>query len=571
MEILGITLTSWVALLNSLSFASLAGIMFILGKERLHYIWGLFCLATALWAGSFYIVTLQDNPASAHFWWKITYIGIISVPFIFLHFVLEFINNDKLNKHKSLVLAGLYASLGFLLFLDLTSNVIIGGVNFLFNELYYSAPGLLHPYFTCLYLTLVCFAFYLVYREYNLKYNDSNFRIQSSRFMFATLFGFAGASLNFLAVYGVYVHPITNLTAVIGSVIVTDTILRYRLFNIRVAFTQILAFTLVAITIIRLTISTESRDLLINIFQVFSTLAIAIYLLLSTRKEIEQREKIENLAKQLEISNAGLKNLNTNLQEKVDEQTKEIRNSYEIEKKAHEELSNLNRNKNDFIIVTQHHLRTPLTQIRWYISSILSGLYGDITPDLERALNSIGKSSEKLTKTLNNFLDISELKIGTQLLNKSPTNLKNLIDTVIEENLKEIKRRKINVSIDQSDSSWPVVQVDMDRMKEVFSILIDNAIRYNKEGGDITISTSQDKKSLKVTISNSGPTLSDLDREKVFKQSFFRTKEAKELNPTGMGVSLLVAKTIVEAHEGNIKVESDTTKTSFLVSISTKI
>jgi signal transduction histidine kinase len=541
--------------------------MFILGKERIHYVWGLFCLATSVWAGSFYIVTLQNNSDEAHFWWKITYIGIISVPFIFLHFALEFINNEKLNRHKPLMLAGIYGCMSFLLFLNLTSNTIIGGVNFLFNELYYSKPGPFHPYFTGLYFILICSAFYLVYREYNLKYANSDFRMQSGRFMFATLFGFTGASMNFFAAYGIYIHPITNLTAVVGSIIVTDTILRYRLFNMRVVVAQVLAFTLVAITVISLTIPNDKRGLLINIFQTLSTLVVAMYLMLSIRKEVNQRGKIEELMTQITATNKELHYVNQTLEKRVRDQTSKIGHAYEIEKKVNQELKQLNQNKNDFVIITQHHLQMPLAQIRWSVSSMLSGLYGDISSDTERTLNTVNKSAEKLAKVVNSFLDISELKIGTQLLKKSPANLKNILETVIEENLTEIQKRGIIVLIDLDETSWPIINVDMDRMKEVFTILVDNAIRYNKEKGEISIHTLTSKNYFELKISNRGLSLNEADQKSIFKQSFFRTKESKRLNPTGMGVSLLVAKTIIERHGGNIKVESTTEGTSFLIRI----
>src|SRR5438552_2240493 len=73
-----------------------------------------------------------------------------------------------------------------------------------------------------------------------------------------------------------------------------------------------------------------------------------------------------------ELRKEQLRDLNENLERKVSEQTAEIKKSYNLEKQAKEELQSLDQNKNDFIIVTQHHLRTPLTQIRWYISSMLS-------------------------------------------------------------------------------------------------------------------------------------------------------------------------------------------------------
>src|SRR3989338_6430746 len=110
MELLGITYTGWVEIAVALSMAVLTGLMFILGTNKVHYTWGLFCLATTMWAGTFYMVTQAHDPEVATFWWKIAYVAIILIPFTFLHFTLEFIGNTRFNKHRSATLVALYAT-----------------------------------------------------------------------------------------------------------------------------------------------------------------------------------------------------------------------------------------------------------------------------------------------------------------------------------------------------------------------------------------------------------------------------------------------------------------------------
>ncbi len=146
MDFLGITLIGWVSITVALSMTVLAGAMFILGSTKVHFTWGIFCLVTATWSGTFYVVTLATTPDEALFWWKITYISIILVPFTFFHFVLEFINSPRLNRFKSFILAFIYGTASVFLILTFTTNLIINKVTFLFNELYYDTPpGILHP------------------------------------------------------------------------------------------------------------------------------------------------------------------------------------------------------------------------------------------------------------------------------------------------------------------------------------------------------------------------------------------------------------------------------------------
>ncbi len=364
--------------------------------------------------------------------------------------------------------------------------------------------------------------------------------------------------MNFLPLYGLEINPITNFAVIVGVSIVGFAILRYRLFNIRVVTAQFLTLVLVAFSVVRLFLTTSVGERVFNILLLIITLAVGVYLILSVRNEVSQREKIEKLANDLNISNKQLNDLNLNLQKKVNEQTLEIRHSYEIEKKARIELEKLDVNKNDFIIITQHHLRTPLSQIRWYADAIKTGLYGEIPKDLKEAVGNIDIACGRLVKTLNNFLNIAQIKIGVKVLNIEPTDLRAVIEDVLKEFEFDINKKKILVNYKNDIKDWPQVLVDKERIKDVFSILVDNAVKYNQEGGKIDIDTETKGKQLIVSISNTGIGISKEDLPRLFKQSFFRSTEAKKVHPMGMGVGLMVAKTMVEGCKGKVEVENDT-------------
>ena len=116
--------------------------------------------------------------------------------------------------------------------------------------------------------------------------------------------------------------------------------------------------------------------------------------------------------------------------------------------------------------------------------------------------------------------------------------------------------KKISVSFPEDGRDWPLVLADHDQIKDACSILIDNAVKYNNEGGNLNFYTSQNDKKLSICIENSGIGLDTDDRERILKQSFFRSKDAKKLNPLGMGVGLLVAKAIINANHGDISIDS---------------
>ena len=317
--------------------------------------------------------------------------------------------------------------------------------------------------------------------------------------------------------------------------LISYAIYKHKLFNFKIVATAFIAFLISAFSFVNVVYSKELSAIIIN------TTAFTIILLGSI---------------QLLKAMLSLEDFNERLQQKVAEQTKEIRKAYEVEKQARIELERLNQNKNDFIIITQHHLRTPLAQILWNVNSISSGLFGAISSELGQAISNIDISCRRLVKTLNTFLDITQMKIGMQVLNILPINIREVARDVLKEFEFDIKKKNITVSYKDGVKVWPDVLADTERVKDVFSIIVDNAIKYNVEGGTITVETEQKQDMFIVSVGSSGIGLSVSDKAELFKQSFFRSKEAKRVHPLGMGVGLLVAKTIIEAHHGKISVES---------------
>ncbi len=307
MEFLQITLTGWVALSIALSMAFLAGLMFILGNERSHYVWGVFCVAVTIWAGGFYMVSLAHNPQTAVFWWRISFIGIILNPFLYFQFALEFVGNKLLATHRMLVSGGLYLAAAVFLFLDIATNLIVNKVTFLFGDIYFDTPpGPLYLYFMTLFLLLVCWALFIIFNEYRKRKSDFLFRQRSIYLFIASAIAYVGGSMNFLPVYGIEVPPTTAFAVAFGAIVIAYAILRHGLFEVRVVTAQSLALILVIFTLVRLFMSGSIQETIFNLLMLAATLAVGIYLILNVRKEIEQRERSDNLAKEVEDKNGKL-------------------------------------------------------------------------------------------------------------------------------------------------------------------------------------------------------------------------------------------------------------------------
>jgi len=140
--------------------------------------------------------------------------------------------------------------------------------------------------------------------------DDIQFRQRVRFFFFATFIAFAGGAMNFLPVYEIDVPPITNIAVAIGSALVAHTIMRYRLFDIRVVTAQFLTLILVTFSIIRLIISESSQEIIFNTVLLVITLAVGIYLIISVRKEVQQRDLLAKLNNELQAANEKLTELN---------------------------------------------------------------------------------------------------------------------------------------------------------------------------------------------------------------------------------------------------------------------
>ena len=208
-------------------------------------------------------------------------------------------------------------------------------------------------------------------------------------------------------------------------------------------------------------------------------------------------------------------------------------------------------------MITQHHLRAPVTSIRSGLEEIINGEYGVIKPKLGKALQNVNTSVHRLTRIVDDFLNIATLKVGSQILNLETHSLKPLVDDVLEELKIDIENMRLTVEYPTDGADWPDLEIDASKMREVLLIIIENAVRYNLSGGKISIGTKQDNESFEVVVQNTGVGITRDDRDKLFTRHYFRSSRAQAAHPIGMGIGLSVARAIVRAHQGDLTIESD--------------
>jgi len=265
-------------------------------------------------------------------------------------------------------------------------------------------------------------------------------------------------------------------------------------------------------------------------------------------------ELLTTLANQSSIAfqNAKLysqvENLSENLQEKVDEQTKELR-------KAYEDLKVLDKAKSEFISMASHQLRTPLSAIKGYISMLVDGSYGKLPEKARGKLKNVFESNERLIRVVNDLLDISKIEMGKMELEKEPTQIEDLLQSCYEE--MKIGADKKGLRFIFEKPKYPLAKTGLDPLKfrQAILNLIDNAIRYTQKG-EIELKVEKVGSAVRISVKDTGEGLSAEEQRAAF-VGFTRGSAGIAHFVEGAGLGLYVAKKFLELHRAKIWVESE--------------
>ncbi len=514
---LAISLTGWVALSIALSMLFLSTLMFIVGNERSHYIWGMFCLAIATWAWGFYMVTLAQSPDNAAYWWRVSYLGLILNPFLYTHFTLEFTQSKFYLRYKIFLLSALYTVAALFLVFDLYTHFIINNVTLLFGSIYYNTPpGGLYLYFMTIFPCLITLSLLLIFHEYRTRARDPIFRQRAVYFFVASFIAYVGGSMNFLPVYGIAIPPVTNFSVAFGALFIAYAILKYRLFNVKVLTAQFLTLLLNVFTIIRLIISKSIEEIIFNVVILVFTFVIGLYLIRSVKLEVEQREFIEKQEKDLEIVNVAQESL---------------------------------------LHFISHEIKGYLAKSQAAFSAIIEGDYGDITPELTQMANLALADVRKGVNTVMDILDASNLKKGAVAFAKDKFDLGASIERVIADLRPSAEQKNLKLVYIAPQNA---IRIDGDEEKlaqHVIRNIIDNSVKYTPEGS-VTVSLTQEKQGARVVVQDTGVGVTPEDMAHLFTEGG-RGKDSIKINVHSTGYGLYIAKQIVEAHKGKIWAESE--------------
>lgn len=321
------------------------------------------------------------------------------------------------------------------------------------------------------------------------------------------------------------VEIIAPIGAVIFLATMTHVSINYKGFNIKLLATESFVVGLIATVGSMLFLRTIEYVRYIAGASLIVVTVLGWLLSRSVRREIRQREEIEQLAGQL--------------------------------KKANDRLKILDKMKSEFVSIASHQLRSPLTSIRGYASMLLEGSFGNLSVKAKEALQRIADSSKYMALSVEDYLNVSRIEAGNMKYEYSDFDLKQTTSTIVDELRPTALKKGLLLIFKTNISGSPTIHADIGKTRQVILNLLDNSIKYTPKG-TITMTVYDDVKNKRVgvSITDTGVGMDKEALSEVF-DKFIRAKNANEVNVTGTGLGLFVAKKMVDQMSGRIWAESE--------------
>jgi len=226
---------------------------------------------------------------------------------------------------------------------------------------------------------------------------------------------------------------------------------------------------------------------------------------------------------------------------------------------AYESAKHANQAKSDFLSRMSHDIRTPMNAIIGMTA--IAGSHLDDPKRLKDCLNKISVSSKHLLSLVNEVLDMSKIESGKLDLREEEFNLSELVDNLLTLTRQQIAEKKHTISVNITNVEHELVIGDSQRLQQVCINLLSNAIKYTPEGGNISVTVSEKKSgvagvgSYEFIFKDNGIGMSEEFVGRIF-EPFARAEDARISKIQGTGLGMVIAKTIVQMMNGDIKVES---------------
>jgi hypothetical protein len=300
---------------------------------------------------------------------------------------------------------------------------------------------------------------------------------------------------------------------------------QFKSFKVGLLTSQALVVSLVILVSSQLTITQNRTSVVLTLLTLVLTAAAGLVLNRSVLAEVKQRQKIESLAQDLE--------------------------------KANTRLTELDKQKSEFVSIASHQLRSPLTAIRGYASMLSEGSFGKLPEKAQESAERISESAKLMAMSIEDFLNVSRIESGNMKYNLSDFNLKDQVDHICDDLRPEAMKQGLILLFRSDLKSRAIISADIGKVVQIIHNLVNNSIKYTKKGSISVFMRDDIKlKRIYIDIIDTGVGMSEATIDKLFNK-FSRADNANAVNVSGTGLGLFVALKMAEAMGGNISAHSE--------------
>ncbi|MCC2642892.1 MAG: protein of unknown function, putative Histidine kinase [Nitrospira sp.] len=244
-----------------------------------------------------------------------------------------------------------------------------------------------------------------------------------------------------------------------------------------------------------------------------------------------------------------IESLNAGLEARVQERTADL-------EAANARLKQMDRLKSQFLAHVSHELRTPLTSIVGFADNMIEGLVGSLSVKQEQYLIRIKANGTRLARMITDLLDLARVEAGKLVLSFDHVALTVLVSESIEQLRPLATAKQIHIDLHSPDPTL-LVWADLDRLSQILTNLLDNAIKYTPDGGHVSVDLSKaDHKMARIVVRDTGQGIPSEALPKLF-DPFFRVHQQERSHTKGLGLGLAIVKDLIDLHGGSITVHSE--------------
>jgi PAS domain S-box-containing protein len=216
----------------------------------------------------------------------------------------------------------------------------------------------------------------------------------------------------------------------------------------------------------------------------------------------------------------------------------------------------VDRMKTEFVSIASHQLRTPLTGIKWYTELLNSEGNENLTVEQKEFITSIEESAKRMNDLVNDLLDVSRIDLGRKFSIESENfNIVEVIDEVVEGEKIHANLKGIELQVDNNLPKEIILDIDKNKISQVFHNLVNNAIKYSPDKSIVKIGYKEDQNSVVFHVEDCGVGIPKEEQDRIFTK-FYRASNVSTGDFDGNGLGLYIVKAIAQGHGGDVWFES---------------